>query len=121
LWTSTRAATLLARTDLDPRDGRIVGPVAVAGYAEPSLVFALGTDTNLDDSGALSADSLAVGAPALVEDRQDAAFRARLSDLGAVAAKAGEVQGFDYSTGKPVRLTLWRPLRLTPLSATHQP
>ena len=114
LWTSARAADLLARTDLDPRDGRIVGPVAVAGYAEPSLVFALGADTELDDRGTLSAESLALGAPALIEDRQDADFRTRLARLGVVALRAGEVRGYDYSAGRAVHLTLWRPLRLPP-------
>lgn len=114
LWTSARAADLLARTGLDPRDGRIVGPVAVAGYAEPSLVFALGAETELDDRGALSAEALAQGAPALIEDRQDADFRARLAKLNVVGVRAGEVRGFDYSSGQPVRLTLWRPLSLQP-------
>ena len=114
LWTSAQAADLMARTGLDPRDGRIVGPVAVAGYAEPSLVFALGTETELDDRGAFSAESLALGAPALIEDRQEADFRARLAKLGVVGLRAGEVRGYDYSSGQPVRLTLWRPLRLPP-------
>ena len=114
LWTSKRAAALIAATELDPRDGRIVGPVAAAGYAEPSLVFALGTETELDDDGAGAADALAEGAPALVEQRQEASFRARLIKRGAVARSAGVIVGEDYSAGRSVRLTLWRPVKLAP-------
>jgi hypothetical protein len=112
---------LIATADLDPRAGRIVGPVAAAGYAEPSLVFALGTETELDDTGAGAADALAEGAPALVEQRQDKAFRERLARLGAVAQAAGEVGGYDYSTGKSVRLTLWRPVKLAAEGALSKP
>ncbi len=114
LWISRRAAALIAATELDPRTGRIVGPVATAGYAEPSLVFALGTETELDSDGAGAADALADGAPALVEQRQEAAFRARLAKRGAVAQSVGVVSGVDYSAGHPVRLTLWRPVKLAP-------
>jgi 4-amino-4-deoxy-L-arabinose transferase-like glycosyltransferase len=47
LWLSARTAAAMERADLLPRQGIADAPVAVAGYAEPSLVFALGTATEL--------------------------------------------------------------------------
>jgi 4-amino-4-deoxy-L-arabinose transferase-like glycosyltransferase len=106
-WTSSRAAERVAADHLDPRNGVITGPVAVVGYAEPSLVFALGTGTELAPP-ANAAESVAEGQPALVEKRQDAAFRAALASAGVPARPVDEIKGYDYSTGKAVDLTLWR-------------
>ncbi len=69
----SEAARLIARAGLDPRNGVTPGQVAVAGYAEPSLVFLLGSDPELD-IGAGAAQALEVGRPALVEQRQATAF-----------------------------------------------
>ena len=118
LWTSPRAAALVARARLDPRNGVTPGPLAVAGYAEPSLVFLLGTDTDLVD-GARAADDVADGQPALVEARQATAFRAELAHDQTTAVAAGSVRGYDYSVGKPVELTLWR--AQTPPAALQEP
>jgi 4-amino-4-deoxy-L-arabinose transferase-like glycosyltransferase len=107
LWTSQAAAELISRNNLDPRNGVTPGPVAVAGYAEPSLVFALGTDTDLGD-GAEAALAVESGAPALVEGRELARFISRLRQDRVTADKLGEVRGLDYSSGKPVTLSLWK-------------
>jgi 4-amino-4-deoxy-L-arabinose transferase-like glycosyltransferase len=107
LWTSKAAAELVTRNNLDPRNGVTPGPVAVAGYAEPSLVFALGTDTDLGD-GAEAALAVESGAPALVEGRELARFISRLRQDRVTADKLGEVRGLDYSSGKPVTLSLWK-------------
>ena len=77
LWVSRAAAEALASRNLDPRNGVTPGPVAVAGYAEPSLVFLLGTSTELGTPED-AADAISDGEPALVEAKQDAAFRAGL-------------------------------------------
>jgi len=114
LWVSQRAAELLVQADLDPRNGVTIGPVTVAGYAEPSLVFALGTETELGD-GADAAQALAEGRPALVESRQDQAFRDTIAKAGTQAVVAGRVRGFDYSVGREVVLTLWRNPRPPPI------
>ena len=106
LWPSRAAAEMLARRDLDPRNGVTPGPVALAGYAEPSLVFALGTDTDLLDGGD-TALAVETGRPALVEGRELKAFIAKLQQDRIVADRLGEVQGLDYSTGKHVALSLW--------------
>ncbi len=112
LWTSKAAAELVERNGLDPRNGVTPGPVAVAGYAEPSLVFALGTDTDLGD-GAEAAVAVEGGQPALVEGRELPRFIARLRQDKVTADRLGEVRGLDYSTGRPVTLSLWK--RRTPL------
>ena len=113
LWVSKRAAALLEATGQDPRDGVALGPVATAGYAEPSLVFALGTTTELT-SGAGAAMALAEGRPALVESREDGAFREAIAALEVEAAPVGRVRGLNYSNGRDTTLTLWRNLEPPP-------
>ena len=110
LWPSLEAARLVGEAGLDPRNGMTPGPVAVAGYAEPSLVFLLGTDLELGD-GADAARALEAGRPALVERREEDAFRAQLARDHTSATVAGALRGFDYSDGRVVDLTLWRPAK----------
>ena len=107
IWPSRQAAKLVAQSGLDPRCGRVSGPIAVAGFAEPSLVFQLGTSTILGDAQD-AADAIAENRPALVESREGQAFQARLNQLGLAARAVGQVKGYNYSSGKPVSLTLWR-------------
>ena len=107
LWTSARAAQAVAAAGLDPRGGLTPGPVAVAGYAEPSLVFLLGTATELA-APVDAAQAIAEGRPALVEARAEPAFRAALAEPGLRARAVARVAGYDYSDGRPVVLTLWR-------------
>jgi len=114
LWVSQKAAGLLARNRLDPRNGVTPGPVVVVGYGEPSLVFALGTETDLTDA-AEAADAVAYGQPALVEQGSEPAFRAALTKARVFARMVGSVSGYDYSDHKPVTLRLWRLAK--PLSA----
>jgi 4-amino-4-deoxy-L-arabinose transferase-like glycosyltransferase len=113
LWASDRIADRLAKDGLDPRNGVTTGPVAVVGYAEPSLVFALGTGTELD-SPQDGADSVSDGQPAIVEGRADRAFRAALAAQKVRAMPVETVRGFDYSMGRPVALTLWKSLAPPP-------
>jgi 4-amino-4-deoxy-L-arabinose transferase-like glycosyltransferase len=113
LWTSAAVVRALDSAKLDPLGGLIPGPVAVVGYAEPSLVFALGTETEIGDVGD-AADAISEGSPALVEARDDPAFAAELAADKLKAAPAASVSGFDYSLGQPVRLTIYRSLRPQP-------
>jgi len=113
LFSSDQAAKALARDHLDPRNGVTTGPPVLVGYAEPSLVFALGTGTELDDA-ADGADSVSDGQPAIVEKKQDKAFRAALAAQKVAAKPVDEIKGFDYSIGKPVDLTIWRSLAPPP-------
>ena len=109
LWVSRRVAHALAAADIDPRNGVTPGPVTVAGYAEPSLVFALGTRTELGDAE-MAASAISQGRPAIVEAGQLKEFQELLGMQHAGAAVAGEVRGLNYSKGKPVDLFLYRSL-----------
>jgi len=113
LWTSAQVVAALDRAKLDPLAGLIPGPVTVVGYAEPSLVFALGTETEIGDVGE-AADAISEGSPAVVEARYDPAFAAELTADKLKAAPAASVSGFDYSRGQPVRLTIYRSLSPPP-------
>jgi hypothetical protein len=108
LWLSARAARALALAGADPRQGVINGPVTVAGYEEPSIVFLLGTETELGDA-ADAADAIAQGRPAVVEQRQEGAFQAALAKAGAGARRAGEGAGLDYSNNRHDLLVLYLP------------
>jgi 4-amino-4-deoxy-L-arabinose transferase-like glycosyltransferase len=108
LWLSDQMAQALNQAGLSPRQGLTPGPVAVAGYQEPSLVFALGAPTLLG-SAKDAADAIAQGRVAIVEGRQDPAFQAALAADGATAAPVAAVTGLDYSSGHAQILRLYRP------------
>jgi len=103
LWLSRSAAALVAGAGT-PRDV----PVAIAGDAEPSLVFLLGTKTKLVSADA-AADYLATtpGARALIETRSETAFISALAAHNLKPQALGTVAGLDYSNGHGMRLTLY--------------
>ncbi len=103
IWLSRSAARLVA-TARQP--GEIVSS---SGFAEPSLVFLLGTETELVPPEAAAKD-LATGkvALSLVEKQQEAAFHAALDAAGKTAKPLGQTYGFNYSNGKWLTLTLYR-------------
>ncbi len=104
LWLSRGAAALVARLQPPP-----AGPVVVVGYAEPSLVFMLGTRTrSLSPEAAASYLTTAPGAAALVSDVDDAAFRRALAARGWAARLVDHVAGIDYANGKRMVLTLYQ-------------
>jgi 4-amino-4-deoxy-L-arabinose transferase-like glycosyltransferase len=106
LWLSARVEAVMERAKLLPRQGIADAPVAVTGYAEPSLVFALGTATELATPQE-AAQAIAEGRPAVVEAREEAGFRAALAGLGAQAAPVGQVEGLDYSNGDRMTLRIY--------------
>jgi 4-amino-4-deoxy-L-arabinose transferase-like glycosyltransferase len=106
LWLSKRVTESLARANLDPRQGLVEGPVGVAGYAEPSLVFALGASTVL--GGAADAvQAIDEGRPAVVAGGEEAGFEMALRERDLGAKQVGQVSGLDYSTGHPQVLRLY--------------
>ena len=107
VWLSNDVAHALTRAGLNPRQGVTPGPVEVAGYAEPSLVFALGTGTELGDADD-AANGIADGRPAIVESREEPAFRHELAARGLTAFPAATVKGVDYSNGDKMALTIYR-------------
>lgn len=94
------------------------GPVAVAGYSEPSLVFLLGTDTRFTD-GAGAAQHLAANRRTLVvvattynkdgavASTQQADFLAAAEQAGLELERFGEVAGLNYSRGKQTSLAVY--------------
>lgn len=88
-------------------------PLITAGYSEPSVVFLAGTETELS-SGEGAAQRLieTPGAVAAVESRQEEAFRATIAQAPGIAVEPVEtVEGFNYSRGRPVEITLYRSRR----------
>lgn len=115
LWLSSEAARRLRDAGASPWQGVVPGPVTVAGYAEPSLVFLLGADTELAGPRE-AAQAIAEGRPAIVEAREEAAFRAAAAALGARPKPIGQVAGLDYSNGRTDILRLYR----SPAAARHR-
>jgi 4-amino-4-deoxy-L-arabinose transferase-like glycosyltransferase len=107
LWLSQRLALAMESTGLAPRAGVVPGPVEVAGYAEPSLVFALGTATGLGGPRE-AAQAIAEGRTAVVEKKEQPAFLAALKAAGLSPRPAGTISGVDYSNGDDMSLTLYR-------------
>jgi 4-amino-4-deoxy-L-arabinose transferase-like glycosyltransferase len=110
LWPSREMARALKRNHLDPRNGVTPAPVAVLGFAEPSIVFLLGTDTEIADPDD-AADAVAEGRPVIVEAKQEPAFRAELAKARLEVQPVAVVKGVNYSKGKPVTLTLYRSVK----------
>ena len=91
-------------------------PPAIAGYQEPSLVFALGKDVVLADGKGAAEASARSGGLALVEDEARGDFLARLAELQADAKPVGEVSGMNYSRGRKVHVTVYRVAQLRDLN-----
>jgi 4-amino-4-deoxy-L-arabinose transferase-like glycosyltransferase len=84
----------------------------VAGYHEPSLLFATGAGTSLLRNGAAAAEFLA-GAPpgeriVAVGHRDEAAFRAAARERGLTVRELGSVTGLNYTRGRWLTLNLYR-------------
>jgi hypothetical protein len=106
IWVSERLAATLRRAapGLDPAQ------FGVTGYAEPSMVFALGTATHLLGSGEDAARFLAAqpGRVVAVGNRSEAAFQREATRLGVTAAEIGMVTGLNYTRGRFLTLQLYR-------------
>lgn len=85
--------------------------VVLSGYYEPSAIFLLGTRTILANGRAAADLMTNSNRAAIIESREDAAFRTRLDELGEAASPFAEIDGVNYSNGKPVVLNIYR---LTP-------
>ncbi len=103
LWIAPRVEAALAASGL-------AGPLATAGFHEPSLMFLAGTATILAPTGAVAARALAdhTAMAASVARPDRAAFEAEAARLGVAVQPFGEVHGFNYSRGRRTDLTLFR-------------
>jgi 4-amino-4-deoxy-L-arabinose transferase-like glycosyltransferase len=108
LWISERLKAMVEKVSR-PGDP----PPALAGYEEPSLVFALGKDVVLSDGKGAAEASVRAGGLALVEEEARGDFLARLAELQADAKTVGEISGLNYSRGRKVHVIVYRiaPLR----------
>lgn len=104
LWSSAAVARMAAA------EGCAGHRIAAAGYAEPSLVFLAGTETLLTDAAGAAAHVTRGGpcAFALVEKREEPAFRAALPGVDPPVFEIGRFSGFNYSNGRFIELTLYR-------------
>jgi 4-amino-4-deoxy-L-arabinose transferase-like glycosyltransferase len=103
IWVSKRLAPLVA-AHTRPGDP----PPVVAGFQEPSLVFALGKDVVLRDGRGAAEVAARTGGLALIEDRAKGAFLAGLAELQDDAKPEATLSGFNYSRGRRVHITLYR-------------
>ncbi len=103
LWITERLKVMVEAAH-QPGDA----PPALAGYQEPSLVFALGKDVMLGDGKGAAEASAGTGSLALVEDEARGDFLARLAELQADAKELGELSGMNYSRGRKVHVILYR-------------
>ena len=106
LWIGPRIeAVLQARW---PGWNSLGNGVIVAGYAEPSLIFAVGTDTQLAFNGAQAASLLAgrTNGVAIIGDRDKAAFDSKARQLGLSLHALGEIRGYNYSRGRWITLVI---------------
>jgi 4-amino-4-deoxy-L-arabinose transferase-like glycosyltransferase len=84
--------------------------LAVAGYAEPSLMFETGTDTRLLPDGRAAAEALESGKTSivLVERRTEPAFLSAAEARHIKIDKIDEIDGFNLSRGRFVALSVYR-------------
>lgn len=116
LWLSQKLQALAAK-DIRPGDP----PPALAGYEEPSLVFALGADVDLTDGRGAAKQGAELGGLALVDDYERPQFLAHLAELQSDAVALDEATGFNYSRGKKVHVTVYRMRKLIDVPPpTHQ-
>jgi 4-amino-4-deoxy-L-arabinose transferase-like glycosyltransferase len=112
LWIAPRVEAALRRDW--PRSNKAGWNVeghrlAVAGYAEPSLMFLAGTSLSLLPDGRSAAAALATGAAdlVLVEAADLPAFEAELARRHRLATELDAISGFNYSRGRWATLSLF--------------
>ena len=89
-------------------------PPVLAGYDEPSMLFALGANLGLSDGKGAAEIAARNGGLALIEAAERGPFLARLAEAQADATALETVQGFNYSRGRAVAVTIYRVGRLDP-------
>jgi len=113
VWMSRALAAHVAHDRL-PSDP----PAIVAGYAEPSVVFLLGTDTRLAAGKPVGAMAAQQGGLVIVEDRDRRRFLQSLHAAGGKERTIDQMSGFDYSRGRNEHLTFYR---VTPVPSDTMP
>jgi 4-amino-4-deoxy-L-arabinose transferase-like glycosyltransferase len=111
LWMTERLKSIVAAATRpgDPSP-------AIAGYQEPSMLFALGADVVLANGAGAAEAGAHNGGLALIEDSERGDFLARLAELQADAAPVGDLSGFNYSRGRKQHVTVYRVAQLHALN-----
>lgn len=108
LTLSPRISSAIDDAGLHPlRDG--AAPSILSGYSEPSAIFLLGTKTILADGREAADFFVKTRRAAVIEAQQERAFLGRLNEIGGGAAKFAVIEGINYSNGKSVTLSIYRP------------
>jgi 4-amino-4-deoxy-L-arabinose transferase-like glycosyltransferase len=83
--------------------------VASAGFHEPSVVFLMGTPTQLTD-GAGAAEFLRRGGCrlAVIEARHERSFAVRADALGLRYARSARIEGTNLVRGRPISVVIYR-------------
>lgn len=104
---STRLAAEIDAADRHAIQDGAPGTILV-GYAEPSAVFLLGSQTVLlsPEAAALEAESRS-GGTVVIEDRQRAAFDASVREGTMSLTQIGRLDDLNYSKGRRVGLTIY--------------
>ncbi len=83
-------------------------PVVLAGYAEPSVLFLLGTDSALLTGAPAGERMSAEGGLAVIEENDRQSFLDMIAMRGMTAESLEEIGGTNYSNGRRLNLTLYR-------------
>ena len=113
IWMSPKAAALVTKYK-EPEDP----PVVLGGYVEPSLVFLLGTNTQIQNGTRAANVAAQQGGLALIEDHEKVKFLTRLGQLDAIAKPLDGLSGFNYSRGRREHITVYR---VTPTQQITEP
>jgi 4-amino-4-deoxy-L-arabinose transferase-like glycosyltransferase len=113
IWMSPKAAALVAKYK-EPHDP----PVVLGGYVEPSLVFLLGTNTQIQNGTRAATIAAQQGGLALIEDHEKPKFLAQIGAMDATAKPLDGVSGFNYSRGRREHITVYR---VTPTQQIMEP
>jgi len=109
IWTTRRLAAETQRHVVagDP-------PPVLAGYDEPSMLFALGGDLGLSNGKGAAEIASRNGGLALIEAQERGPFLARLAELQSDAVALASVEGFNYSRGRKAVVTIYRVAPVSP-------
>lgn len=111
-WVAPHLARAVAEAGRGIPGGLPPERVGLLGFHEPSAIFSLGTRVTLLDNGQAAVAFLAAGRNegetrlVAVEAREAPAFQAALAAAGLRAREAGTVEGYNYTRGRRVRLSL---------------
>ena len=111
-WVAPHLARAVAEAGRGIPGGLPPERVGLLGFHEPSAIFSLVTRVTLLDSGQAAVAFLAAGRNegetrlVAVEAREAPAFQAALAAAGLRAREAGTVEGYNYTRGRRVRLSL---------------